>query len=109
MKIATTIAVVAFLAASWTVPLQLAQAQTNTSPATTAPKSGGPTTWDKVKGNWSVAKGKVKEKWGKLTDDDLMVIEGKRDVLVGRLQERYGYSKSDAEKRVSSWERRYKG
>jgi uncharacterized protein YjbJ (UPF0337 family) len=44
----------------------------------------------------------VKEKWGKLTDDDLDVIEGKKDQLVGRLQERYGYSKEQAEKKPRS-------
>jgi uncharacterized protein YjbJ (UPF0337 family) len=45
----------------------------------------------------------VKEKWGKLTDDDLEVIEGKKDQLIGRLQERYGYSKEQAEKELNSW------
>jgi len=45
----------------------------------------------------------VQEKWGKLTDDDLDVIEGKKDQLVGRLQERYGYSKEQAEKELKSW------
>jgi uncharacterized protein YjbJ (UPF0337 family) len=45
----------------------------------------------------------VKEKWGKLTDDDLNVIAGKKEQLVGRLQERYGYSKEQAEKELNSW------
>jgi uncharacterized protein YjbJ (UPF0337 family) len=45
----------------------------------------------------------VKEKWGKLTDDDLEVIAGKKEQLVGRLQERYGYSKEQAEKELNSW------
>ena len=45
----------------------------------------------------------MKEKWGKLTDDDLEVIEGKKDQLVGRLQERYGYTKEQAEKELKSW------
>ena len=49
------------------------------------------------------SKGHVKEKWGKLTDDDLDVIEGKKDQLVGRLQERYGYSKEQAEKELDIW------
>ena len=49
--------------------------------------------------------GKVKEQWGKLTDDDMTAIEGKRDQLVGRVQERYGIAKDKAEKQVSSWER----
>jgi len=46
----------------------------------------------------------VKEKWGKLTDDDLTVVEGKRDQLVGKIQERYGYKKEEAEKELKSWE-----
>lgn len=45
----------------------------------------------------------MKEKWGKLTDDDLEVIAGKKEQLVGRLQERYGYSKEQAEKELNSW------
>ena len=56
--------------------------------------------WDQVAGNWKQFKGNVKEKWGKLTDDDLEVIEGKKDQLVGRLQERYGYTKEQAEKEL---------
>ncbi len=46
----------------------------------------------------------MKEKWGKLTDDDMQVIEGKRDQLVGKIQERYGYAKDQAEKEVTDWE-----
>ncbi|MBL8699838.1 MAG: CsbD family protein [Alphaproteobacteria bacterium] len=85
-----------------------AYAQSGSGSSTTAPTKAGPTAWDKVKGNWNIAKGKVKEQWGKLTDDDITMIEGRRDVLVGRLQERYGYSKADAERRVSRWERGFK-
>ncbi|MBW7984167.1 CsbD family protein [Enterobacillus tribolii] len=59
---------------------------------------------DQASGNWKQFKGKAKEKWGKLTDDDLMVIEGKRDQLVGKIQERYGYQKEAAEKEVKAWE-----
>jgi uncharacterized protein YjbJ (UPF0337 family) len=59
--------------------------------------------WDQIAVNWKQVKGKVKEKWGKLTDDDLEVIEGKKDQLIGRLQERYGYSKEQAEKELNSW------
>ena len=51
-------------------------------------------------------KGKAKEQWGKLTGDDMTVIEGKRDQLVGKIQERYGYAKDQAEKEVSDWERK---
>ena len=59
--------------------------------------------WDQVKGNWS-QKGEVKQQWGKLTDDDLTRIEGKRDELVGRVQERYGYGREEAEQEVNRWE-----
>ena len=59
---------------------------------------------DRISGNWKQLKGKVKEKWGKLTDDDLTVIEGKREQLVGKIQERYGYEKDRAEKEVKEWE-----
>ena len=60
--------------------------------------------WDQIAGNWKQFKGHVKEKWGKLTDDDLDVIEGKKDQLVGRLQERYGYTKEQAEKELKIWD-----
>ena len=59
--------------------------------------------WDQVAGNWKQAKGKVKQKWGKLTDDDLSVINGKRDQLAGRLQERYGLAKEQAEKELERY------
>jgi uncharacterized protein YjbJ (UPF0337 family) len=62
---------------------------------------------DQFAGNWKQLKGKVKEQWGKLTDDDVTVIEGKRDQLVGRVQERYGIAKEKAEEEVSAWERRF--
>lgn len=59
---------------------------------------------DRISGNWKQFKGKVKEKWGDLTDDDMTVVEGKRDQLVGKIQERYGYEKDRAEKEVKEWE-----
>ena len=59
---------------------------------------------DQADGNWKQFKGKLKEKWGKLTDDDFTVVEGKRDQLVGKIQERYGYQKDAAEKEVKAWE-----
>jgi uncharacterized protein YjbJ (UPF0337 family) len=59
--------------------------------------------WDRVEGNWKTFKGQVQQKWGKLTDDDLDVIEGKRTELAGRLQERYGYAKDEAEKNIDTW------
>jgi len=59
--------------------------------------------WDRVEGNWRQFAGKVKEKWGKLTDDDLQVIDGQQDQLVGRIQERYGVAKEEALKQVKNW------
>ena len=60
--------------------------------------------WDRVEGNWKQVKGKVKQKWGKLTDDQLDVISGNRDELVGKIQESYGIAKDQAEKEVKAWE-----
>ena len=59
--------------------------------------------WDRVEGDWKQIKGKVQQQWGKLTDDDLDVIKGKRTELAGRLQERYGYAQDEAEKQIDSW------
>lgn len=59
---------------------------------------------DIFKGQWNQIKGKVKEKWGKLTDDDLTQINGKRDQLLGTLQKRYGYAKDRAEEEVKYFE-----
>ena len=58
---------------------------------------------DVLQGNWKQLKGNIKERWGKLTDDDLTVIEGKRDKLAGKLRERYGYAKEQAEKEVQAF------
>lgn len=60
--------------------------------------------WDQIEGNWKQFKGKVKEKWGELTDDDLQVIGGKRDKLIGKLQEKYGIVKEEAEKELKNFE-----
>ena len=65
--------------------------------------------WEQVKGNWKQAKGKVKQQWGKLTDDQLDVISGNRDILVGRIQEAYGITLDEAERQVHDWERRQNG
>lgn len=62
--------------------------------------------WDIAKGNWKQMKGSVKQQWGKLTDDDMTRIEGDRDLLVGRVQERYGIGKEEADKQVRAWEDR---
>jgi uncharacterized protein YjbJ (UPF0337 family) len=61
---------------------------------------------DTMEGNWKQFKGKIKEQWGKLTDDDFDVIAGKRDQLLGRIQERHGISRDEAEKQVKDWESR---
>ena len=60
--------------------------------------------WDRVAGDWKQFKGSVKEQWGKLTDDDLTRVEGKRDQLVGRIQNRYGIAKDEADRQVKDWE-----
>lgn len=59
--------------------------------------------WNCVEGNWKQFTGKVKEQWGQLTDDDLKVINGRRDQLEGKLQERYGYNKDQIRKEVDDW------
>lgn len=61
--------------------------------------------WDTVEGNWKQFSGKVKEKWGKLTDDDLTIIKGKRDQLAGKIQECYGISKDEAEEQLKDFEK----
>jgi uncharacterized protein YjbJ (UPF0337 family) len=63
---------------------------------------------DTLKGQWTQIKGRVREQWGKLTDDDITRIEGKSEQLVGRLQERYGWAKEDAQREVDDWMRTQK-
>jgi len=59
--------------------------------------------WNRVEGNWKQTKGKIKEKWGQLTDDDLTAINGKRDQLEGKIQQRYGLAKDMVRKDVDDW------
>lgn len=59
--------------------------------------------WDRVEGNWKQFKGKAKEKWGELTDDDFSQINGNREQLEGKLQERYGYTKDQARQQLDEW------
>jgi uncharacterized protein YjbJ (UPF0337 family) len=59
--------------------------------------------WNRVEGNWKQMKGQVKEKWGRLTDDDLDVIAGKRDQLEGKIQERYGQARDQVRKDIDDW------
>jgi uncharacterized protein YjbJ (UPF0337 family) len=61
--------------------------------------------WDQVQGKWKQLKGAVRSRWGKLTDDDLEFIGGQKDQLVGRIQERYGFHKDEAQKQVDEWNR----
>jgi uncharacterized protein YjbJ (UPF0337 family) len=82
-------------------PLAIALAQTKTieGEATEA--------WAKIKGAWTQSKGAIKEQWGKLTDDDVQEIEGRREVLVGKLQTRYGISREEAERQVGGFEKKH--
>jgi uncharacterized protein YjbJ (UPF0337 family) len=59
--------------------------------------------WDQIAGKWSQVKGSVRQKWGKLTDDDLEIMAGSKDKLAGRIQERYGIAKEDAERQLDEW------
>ena len=59
--------------------------------------------WDQIEGKWKQMRGTVRQKWGKLTDDDLDVIAGKQDQLVGKIQERYGISKEEASRQIREW------
>ena len=59
--------------------------------------------WDQIKGNWKQYTGKIQEKWGLLTDDDMTAIAGKRTVLAGKLQERYGLAKEEAHKELDKF------
>jgi uncharacterized protein YjbJ (UPF0337 family) len=59
--------------------------------------------WDRIEGNWKQFKGKAKQKWASLTDDDLENLKGKRDELIGRIQERMGIARDKAEQEVNDW------
>ena len=59
--------------------------------------------WDRIEGNWKQFSGKVKEKWGQLTDDDIAQISGKREQLEGKIQERYGHGKDQVKKDVDEF------
>lgn len=59
--------------------------------------------WDQLEGKWTQLKGSAREQWGKLTDDDITEINGKGEKLVGKLQERYGYAREEAERRANEW------
>jgi uncharacterized protein YjbJ (UPF0337 family) len=59
--------------------------------------------WDRIEGNWKQFTGKIRERWGELTDDDLDVIAGRREQLVGKIQERYGIVTDQAERQIAAW------
>ena len=61
--------------------------------------------WDQVEGKWKQAKGAAKTQWAKLTDDDILFISGKKDQLVGKIQERYGITREEAQKQADEWAR----
>lgn len=61
--------------------------------------------WDRIQGDWKQLTGRAKEQWGQLTDDDLTVVAGRREQLAGKIQERYGVAKEEAEKQVAAWQR----
>jgi uncharacterized protein YjbJ (UPF0337 family) len=63
--------------------------------------------WDQIEGNWKQFKGRAKQQWGKLTDDDLDRWAGRRDELIGKIQERYGYHRDQAEREVDDAIRRW--
>lgn len=62
--------------------------------------------WDRIEGGWKQMTGKAKEQWGKLTDDDMTEIAGKRDILIGKIQSKYGLAKDEAERQVDDFARR---
>jgi len=64
--------------------------------------------WDRIEGNWKQFKGQVKEQWGRFTDDELDVVAGKRDQFLGKLQEKYGLTKDEAQRQLLEFERNCK-
>jgi uncharacterized protein YjbJ (UPF0337 family) len=61
--------------------------------------------WDRIEGNWKHLKGKIKEKWSRLTDDDIAAIDGRRETLEGKIQQRYGFAEDYVRKEVDDWVR----
>src|SRR5579862_4787461 len=105
IAIAAACAALAIGAAPMIVQAQTASTTTTTS---TSVSPEVKTMWEKMKGSWQQTKGAVKEQWGKLTDDDLMQVQGRREILVGKIQTRYGISHEQAEAQVSGWEVKHK-
>jgi uncharacterized protein YjbJ (UPF0337 family) len=61
--------------------------------------------WDQIEGKWKQLRGEMRAKWGRLTDDELDVIAGNRDKLIGKLQEKHGLSREQAERELDEWQR----
>ena len=61
-------------------------------------------TWNRIQGNWKQVAGSIHEQWGRLTHDDVAQIDGKRERLVGKIQERYGIAEEEANKQINDWE-----
>jgi uncharacterized protein YjbJ (UPF0337 family) len=59
--------------------------------------------WDEIKGKWHQVKGSIRAKWGELTDDEIEELDGNREKMVGKIQEKYGVAKDEAEKQVDEW------
>ena len=97
----TTLVIVA-AAFAIAAPLGVAQAQGTTI------KSETTQAWAKIQGAWTQSKGAVKEQWGKLTDNDVTEIDGRREILVGKLQTRYAISQQEAERQVGGFEGKYR-
>lgn len=89
-----------FLLAGTPSPAQTPRSDTVT--LTGKPKTG-PVTWDRIAGNWKLFKGKLRKQWGKLTRDDIVAANGRREELVGRIQARYGIDKTQADSQVEAW------
>ena len=63
--------------------------------------------WDRIEGSWKEYMGRAKQQWGKLTDDDLDQVKGRREELAGRIQNRYGIAKDEAERQIDEWSSRW--
>jgi uncharacterized protein YjbJ (UPF0337 family) len=65
--------------------------------------------WERISGNWMQWKGRIQERWGRLTEDHLDVIGGRRELLAGRIQQAYGLSREEAERQLRNWQRNLAG
>ena len=70
------------------------------------PRTGG--VWDQIEGNWKQIKGEARKTWGKLTDNDLEQVRGQREILAGKIQERYGVAKEEANRQIDAWANKLK-